>query len=157
MTEHTKDRLAGALRDFGLNAMTDMAAVRRPQMNAQHPSRVQTKERLSCTLSLLFLLLSQMSGGPQHLLLAGFPILCEQSHLLLEPVLVFPKHVGRRRRIAKALGRFKRCVHGHLTPGKPALRKFLEVVERYFLVFPELHAHRSIGLEGSRWLQDVRK
>jgi len=99
----------------------------------------------------------QVSSDAQHLLLTGFPILRKQFHLSREPVLVFPKHIGGRLGIANMLGRFKRRVHALLTPGKPTVRKFLQVFERGFLVLPELDAHRRIDLQGSHWLQDVRK
>ena len=44
-----------------------------------------------------------------------------------------------------------------MTPGKPTVRKFLQVFERGFLVLPELDDYRRIGLQTSCWLQDVRK
>src|SRR5882757_7893879 len=44
-----------------------------------------------------------------------------------------------------------------MTPGKPAVRKFLQAFERGFLILPELDAYRRIGLQSSCWLQDVRK
>src|SRR6266404_6221262 len=100
---------------------------------------------------------AQVSSGPQHLLLTGLPILRKQYHLSLEPVLIFPEHIGGCLGIANMLGHFKRRLHALMTPGKPTVRKYLQVFERGFLVLPELDDYRRIGLQGSRWLQDVRK
>src|SRR6266404_6017168 len=100
---------------------------------------------------------AQVSSGPQHLLLTGLPILRKQFHLSREPVLIFSEYIGGRLGIANMFGRFKRRLHALMTPGKPTVRKFLQAFERGFLVLPELDAHRRIGLQGSRWLQDVRK
>ncbi len=104
----------------------------------------------------LFRPCAQVSTGPQHLLI-GLSILHKQFHRSREPVLIFPEHVGGRLGIANMFGRFKRRLRALLTPGKPTVRKFLQGLERGFLVLPELDAYRSIGLQCSRWLQDVRK
>jgi hypothetical protein len=106
---------------------------------------------------LVFRLCAQVSSGPEHLLLIGFPIFRKQFHLLPEPVLIFLEYIGGRLGIANTLGRFERRVHALMTSVKPTLRKFLQAVERFFLVLPELDAHRRIGLQSSCWLQDIRK
>src|SRR5258706_16198343 len=99
---------------------------------------------------------AQVSSGPQHLLLIGLPILRKQFHLALEQVLIFPEYIGGRLGIANMFGRFKRRLHALMTPGKPTVRKFLQVFKRGFLVLPELDDYRRIGLQSSCW-QDVRK
>src|SRR5258705_11722888 len=95
---------------------------------------------------------AQVSSGPQHLFLIGLPILRKQFHLSLEPVLIFPEHIGGRLGIANMFGRFKRHFHALMTPGKPTVRKYLQAFERGFLVLPELDDYRRIGLPSSRWL-----
>src|SRR5437879_2561668 len=99
---------------------------------------------------------AQVSSGLHHLLLIGLSILRKQFHLTLEQVLIFPEHIGGRLGIANMFGRFKRRLHALMTPGKPTVRKYLQVVERGFLVLPELDDYRRIGLQSSCW-QDVRK
>jgi hypothetical protein len=85
---------------------------------------------------------AQVSSGPQHLFPIGLPILRKQFHLSREPVLIFPEDIGGRLGIAKMFGRLKRHLHALMTPGKPAVRKFLQTFERDFLVLPELDAYR---------------
>src|SRR3982074_1249684 len=100
---------------------------------------------------------ARVSSGPQHLLLIGLSILRKQFHLTLEQVLIFPEHIGGRLGIANMFGRFKGRLHALMTPGKPTVRKYLQVFERGFLVLPELDDYRRIGLQSSCWLQNVRK
>jgi hypothetical protein len=83
------------------------------------------------------LLFPQLSSGPQHLFLIGFPVLGKQLHLSREPVQlhlsrepVLISRMGGRVGIANMFGRFKRHLHTLVTPGKPTVRKFLEVFER---------------------------
>ena len=77
-------------------------------------------------------------------MLIGLPILRKQFHLALEQVPIFPEYIGGRLGIANMFGRFKRRLQALMTPGKPTVRKFLQVFERGFLVLPELDDYRRI-------------
>src|SRR5260221_1748814 len=104
-----------------------------------------------------FRLCVEVSSGLQHLLLIGLAILREQFHRSRKPVLIFLEYIGGRRGFADMFGRFKRRLRALTTPRKPTVGKFLQAIERGFLVLPELDAYRRIGLQSSCWLQEVRK
>ena len=111
------------------------------------PLAVRSGELRRSAIVLFFRLCAQVSSGPEHLLLIGFPILRKQFHLSPEPALIFFEYIGARLGIGHMLGHFKRSLHTLATTDKPSVRKFLEA----WLLAPTL-AFGSLALTSVAWL-----